>query len=72
MYYIYTHTQNDKCVCIILCVCIHTEELPEPKKDPSLQNEMLTKYQTGRKNKTSFYKKFCAVQNSMGKESKSF
>lgn len=56
------------CVCaILLCVCIHTEELPELKKDPSLQNEMLTKYQTERKKKTSIYKK-CAVQNSIGKE----
>lgn len=49
------------CVCVLYCGYMHIEELPELKKDPN-QNEMLTQYQTERKNKTSIYER-CTGQN---------
>lgn len=73
MYYIcvcivsYLHIENDMYVyvhAVLLCVCVYTYgKLPQMKKDTSLQNEILTKYQAGRKNKT-IYKKRRAIQNS--------
>ena len=43
MPYIYVYV----CVCVLYCCgCMHIEELPELKKDPNLQSEMLTQYQT--------------------------
>lgn len=53
----------------LLHVCIHMKKLTKLKKEPNLQNEMLTEDQSGGKNKTSIYlKKSHAVQNSIDKD----
>ena len=56
-YVFYLHKENAIYVCVLSYLCVYTQKTSRTENDPSLQNEILTKYQMGRKNKTYIYKK---------------